>query len=254
MEEVLDILFKENSEDTNKSQEYKQKFMDGFTYQVEDIYKLIQMYDKQKQLQNFLSKKGKTQKFPEKFYEVKQPDVQLAIYHLFCMQIEYQELKVEIEKLKCQTATISYEDTLDARFELIDMFFFMFNVGIYTGLDIESIKNSLDLLRPVSLDFNEVKDWSKITFDYLDQAIIHLMNYIDKLPWKAWKEYDYDLVKSDLSNSFYTKEYSEALALVISWAREFLNEDFESLFQLYMTKWEENHRRQEDINSGYILQ
>ena len=37
----------------------------------------------------------------------RQEDIQLAIYHLFCMQIEHQELKVELAKI------VQYMQTLE---------------------------------------------------------------------------------------------------------------------------------------------
>ena len=242
--EAIDTLFNENSADVNKNQDYKKEFK---YYSLPSKYYLIEMYNKQKELQSFLAGKNKTQKFPMFISEVRQPDVQLAIYHLFCMQIEGQELKVEIDKLINQDET----DNISARYELIDMFFFMFNVGIYTGLDIERVLN----LVQSDID-NLFKEGQPIDYDMADiqQSFINLMNYIDKLPWKAWKDYDYNtffINKLNLDQCY--SYYAKAIFGLIKWSKNALSEDLTSLFNLYMNKWEENKRRQEDLNSGYVL-
>ena len=250
MEEVLDVLFNENLEDINKIQDYKDNFK---TFDLDKNYYLLEMYNRQKQLQEFLGEKGKTNKFPDNFYRLEQKDVQLAIYHLFCMEIEYEELKVEIEKFK-NKKNLEKKDLLSVRFELIDMFFFMFNVGIYTGIDFNFILNrysSFLSVRPIIESDNiELK---KIDFSYIDETFSYLRNYIDKLPWKAWKEYDYSKKREELSTNKQLDYYCRAIAKILDWSYIYLHEDLYSLFQLYMNKWEENHRRQSDIESGYIL-
>lgn len=244
MNKEIDLLFKENTEDTNKNQDYKNNFKN---YTLPNKYFLLEMYSKQKELQSFLANKGKTSKFPSNVYEVRQSDVQLAIYHLFCMQIEAEELKVELDKLE----VLAGEDNISARYELIDMFFFMFNVGIYTGLDIEKVLNL------IHNDIDDLKDYKS---DYsadlpmLAEINTNLLNYIDKLPWKAWKDYDYNTFFNNQSNldqcySYYAK----AIFGLVKWSIRAFNECHQSLFDLYMNKWEENKRRQEDLNSGYVL-
>ena len=78
---------------------------------------------------------------------------------------------------------------------------------------------------------------------------------IDKLPWKAWKEYDYSTFynKSPYEMKSIIIDYAIALRLCIAWGQSTFNETIKSLFDLYMNKWEENKRRQEDPDSGYVL-
>lgn len=238
---MTEATFVENKEDQSKDQSYKNQFKN---YSLPSKYYLVEMYNKQKELQTFLKSKGKTQEFPNNIMNVKQPNVQLAIYHLFCMQIEFNELKVELSNLVNNPDNSNVDD---ARFELIDMFFFMFNVGIYTGLDIMAV---MEEMNSFIIDNRETEpnyfDTNDITF-----AIGDLMNYIDKLPWKAWKEYDYS--KFDFNNREIISYYALALSGMVDWAKRTFKETDESLFNLYMNKWEENKRRQVDINSGYIL-
>ena len=247
--EALETLFTENSADINKNQDYKNNFQE---FELPKKYFLIEMYNKQKELQQFLANKGKTNAFPEKLSDARLADIQTSIYHLFCMQIEHQELKVEMNKiLQWKTENgdnVPEELTISARYELIDMFFFMFNVGIYSGLDITEVVN-----------YRENNDESTIVDSLstinLEVAIERLLDYIDKLPWKAWKEYDYNTFynMSQLNKRQIIKAYGEALNEMVSWAKIAFNETDKSLFDLYMNKWTENKRRQEDINSGYIL-
>lgn len=244
LKENLDMLFNENTEDQTKNQDYKNNWKE---YELPEKYFILEMYNKQKELQQFLAKKGKTSNFPSVQQNTVQSDVQLAIYHLFCMQVEYQELKHELEIIqKYEQEENATKDWTDARFELIDMFFFMFNVGIYTGLDIMSVINTVEEL---DWAIPNLENWTDTTI--ISEAIDNIMNYIDKLPWKAWKEYDYSNFIWD--NYSIKKSYAIALWKMITWAKQRFNETDKSLFNLYMNKWEENRRRQEDINSGYIL-
>ena len=240
-EKALNLLFTENKEDVNKNQDYKNNFKE---YSLPVHYYLVEMYNKQKELQKFLADKGKTCAFPELYTQVKQSDVQLAIYHLFCMQVEKEELLAELDK--CQSG----DDEISAKYELIDMFFFMFNVGIYTGLDINKVFNNI--VEDLVVIENTPYDHS---FDkpLLEAINTSLTNYIDKLPWKAWKDYDY--------NTFYLKlgftecyiYYAQAVLDLVKWAKRAFNQDLISLYNFYMNKWEENKRRQEDLTSGYVL-
>ena len=250
--EALDTLFTENNADTNKNQDYKDNFKE---FNLPKKYFLIEMYNKQKELQQFLADRGKTKTFPDSMSDARQEDIQTAIYRLFCMQIEHQELKVELAKIvqykaeNNNTTDIPHELSISARYELIDMFFFMFNVGIYSGLDITEVVNYKE-----NNDEQGIIDPSN-TYN-LEYSIENLLNYIDKLPWKAWKEYDYSTFYSNmpqLNRQQIIKAYGDALNEMVSWAKVAFNETDESLFNLYMNKWVENKRRQEDINSGYIL-
>lgn len=241
--EALDLLFKENKADQKKNQSYKDTFKE---YELPDKYFLLEMYNKQKELQTFLAERGKTEVFPQLVSDVLQKNVQLAIYHLFCMQVEFLELKAELNKLSADSS--DEPNTIDARYELIDMFFFMFNVGIYTGLDMLSVVNRVDE-RVRSGDQNHPRSWADVS--EINYAIENLMNYIDKLPWKAWKEYDYS--SFDFSNPELVDDYATAVYYMVEYAKKAFDETDKSLFDLYMNKWEENRRRQMDINSGYIL-
>lgn len=243
--------FEENKIDTNKIQSYKETFKE---YALPNKYYLLEMYNKQKELQQFLVSKNKTQAFPSKVEDVVQSDVQIAIYHLFCMQIEFNELKVELKKLEnADDLRRSPEDFIDARYELIDMFFFMFNVGVYTGLDISSVIEEVAKRTHHStyfaIDTFKAKDFSNV--DEIDIAIENLMNYVDKLPWKAWKEYNYEAF--DYANSKLIEYYATAVYYLVEYARMTFNETDKSLFNLYMNKWEENIRRQKDKDLGYIF-
>lgn len=248
--EALDTLFNENNADVNKNQDYKSNFQE---FELPNKYYLIEMYNKQRELQQFLADRGKTKPFPFVRSNARQDDIQLAIYHLFCMQIEYQELKIELNKISQYEEEnpgngVPDEITISARYELIDMFFFMFNVGIYSGLDINEVVNYIE-----NNDEQAIVD--KNSTALIDKAINSLLNYIDKLPWKAWKEYDYSrfYAMSMLDKQMIIKAYADALKFIVNWAKAVFAETDKSLFDLYMNKWIENKRRQEDINSGYIL-
>lgn len=251
-DQALDLLFNENTEDKTKVQSYKDTFKE---FELPSKYYMLEMYNKQKELQQFLADRRKTSFFPSKLEHVEQRDVQLAIYHLFCMQVEFAELREELNQL----AVLSEKDAnyqsklLDARYELIDMFFFMFNVGIYTGLNMQKVVDTISR----ECVFHDASSHGKqICTDIgnLNYAVAKLMNYIDKLPWKAWKEYDYKEMYSRLAyEDQVVQEYASAIHAVTEWSKLVFAETDESLFNLYMNKWEENHRRQLDINAGYVL-
>lgn len=264
-EKIIDQLFSENEQDVNKDQSYKETMKE---YELPEKYYLLEMYNKQKELQDFLAKRGRTGSIPPALSAVRQTDVQLAIYHLYCMQVELQELEIELNRLTdhSQCHPISKESLLndeignklltDTRFELIDLFFFMFNVGIYTAIDIHKVVDiaSYKANDLVMYDDNNIRT----SCTQLHTAIVKLINYIDKLPWKAWKEYDYEenykklsiLNNTTLENSP-IQLYASAVSDVVYWAHNYLGEDATSLFNLYMHKWNENKRRQIDVHSGY---
>lgn len=248
--EALNTLFNENNADVNKNQDYKDNFKE---FELPKKYFLMEMYTKQKELQQFLANKGKTKSFPSKINLSRQVDIQTAIYHLFCMQIELQELKVELDKIRDYTIENSQsapeELVISARYELIDMFFFMFNVGIYSGLDILEVVNYIEYN---DQEFEPVED----STTELNKSIEYLLNYIDKLPWKAWKDYDYDNFYNSitpLDRQTIIGYYAKAVSSMVTWAKIKFDETDQSLFNLYMNKWLENKRRQEDPESGYIL-
>lgn len=263
---IIDQLFSENEADKTKDQSYKDTLKE---YDLPEKYYLLEMYNKQKELQEFLATKGRTGSIPPALSAVRQTDVQLAIYHLYCMQVELKELQVELKKIEdfAQCCPISKsslisedgDKLIDARFELIDLFFFMFNVGIYTAVDIykvvdivsERIKNT-----PVFCDKGQ--QMIRTSSEDLTNAIDLLIDYIDKLPWKAWKEYDYEdnykklvIANNTTLDNSPIKLYASAISSVIYWAHNYLDEDATSLFNLYMHKWNENKRRQIDVHSGY---
>lgn len=246
-QQALNTLFVENKEDQNKNQDYKNNFKE---YDIPDKYYLIEMYNKQKELQKFLSDRGKTRPFPDKMSNATQTDIATSIYHLFCMQVETKELEVECDKIQKykeenNTSVVPADLAISARYELIDIFFFLFNVGIYSGIDINKVLEEVEeqsvFALALPLDINSVAT--------------HLLNYIDKLPWKAWKEYDYSTFynKSPYEIKSIIIDYAIALRLCIAWGQATFNETIKSLFDLYMNKWEENKRRQEDPDSGYVL-
>lgn len=263
---IIDQLFSENEADKTKDQSYKDTLKE---YDLPEKYYLLEMYNKQKELQEFLATKGRTGSIPPALSAVRQTDVQLAIYHLYCMQVELKELQVELKKIEdfaqccpiSKSSLISEEGDklIDARFELIDLFFFMFNVGIYTAVDIykvvdivsERIKNT-----PVFCDKGQ--QMIRTSSEDLTNAIDLLIDYIDKLPWKAWKEYDYEdnykklvIANNTTLDNSPIQLYASAISSVIYWAHNYLDEDATSLFNLYMHKWNENKRRQIDVHSGY---
>ena len=263
---IIDQLFSENEADKTKDQSYKDTLKE---YDLPEKYYLLEMYNKQKELQEFLATKGRTGSIPPALSAVRQTDVQLAIYHLYCMQVELKELQVELKKIEdfAQCCPISKsslisetEDKLiDARFELIDLFFFMFNVGIYTAVDIYKVVDIVsERIQNTPVFCDKDQQMIRTSSEDLTNAVDLLIDYIDKLPWKAWKEYDYEdnykkLVISNnttLDNSP-IKLYASAISSVIYWAHNYLDEDATSLFNLYMHKWNENKRRQIDVHSGY---
>lgn len=263
---IIDQLFSENEADKTKDQSYKDTLKE---YDLPEKYYLLEMYNKQKELQEFLATKGRTGSIPPALSAVRQTDVQLAIYHLYCMQVELKELQVELKKIedfaqccpisKASLVSETGDKLIDARFELIDLFFFMFNVGIYTAVDIYKVVDIVsERIQNTPVFCDNGQQMIRTSSEDLTNAIDSLINYIDKLPWKAWKEYDYEdnykkLVISNnttLDNSP-IQLYASAISSVIYWAHNYLGEDATSLFNLYMHKWNENKRRQIDVHSGY---
>ena len=235
-QQALNTLFVENKEDQNKNQDYKNNFKE---YDIPDKYYLIEMYNKQKELQKFLSDRGKTRPFPDKMNNATQTDIATSIYHLFCMQVETKELEVECDKIQKykeenNTSVVPADLAISARYELIDIFFFLFNVGIYSGIDINKV-------------LEEVEEQSVFA--------LALPYYNVSYHWYYWKEYDYSTFynKSPYEMKSIIIDYAIALRLCIAWGQSTFNETIKSLFDLYMNKWEENKRRQEDPDSGYVL-
>lgn len=263
---IIDQLFSENEADKTKDQSYKDTLKE---YDLPEKYYLLEMYNKQKELQEFLATKGRTGSIPPALSAVRQTDVQLAIYHLYCMQVELKELQVELKKIedfaqccpisKASLVSETEDKLIDARFELIDLFFFMFNVGIYTAVDIYKVVDIVsERIQNTPVFCDKDQQMIRTSSEDLTNAIDSLINYIDKLPWKAWKEYDYEdnykklvIANNTTLDNSPIKLYASAVSSVIYWAHNYLDEDATSLFNLYMHKWNENKRRQIDVHSGY---
>lgn len=261
---ALNMLFQENPIEKKKDESYKENIKN---FSLPNKYYLLEMFKKQKELQEFLKEKGKTGHIPSNAANVRQPDINLSIYHHFCMQVEYEELKVELDQFlnKIDDNNNDKEKSLlEVKFELIDMLFFMFNVGIYTGINFDKVldclSNDEEFLIP-SIDTIENKeDINNYSLEDLNYCSIKLLNYIQSLPWKAWREYDYEICAKEMAVNNEIKApnspikiYAGAIFMYLKWSSNALSAGVEELYNLYMNKWEENMRRQQDENSDYLL-
>lgn len=240
-------MFTENELEKIKDQSYQDREVK--TDLLEGSNFISEMYNKQYKLQKLMKDKGRTLLLPDitkDQEDVNEDTVALSIYHFFCMQTEEEELKQELRR--CRELV---DCTKEVEYELIDIAFFLFNVGIYSGINIEKVLNS----DYPWYDYEQDEIWTiEQLISMLNSSVI---NFIDKLPWKSWRTYNLtkwheeDRFRSNIFMLYATciNDY-----LKLSWRiLTSHHNNFENyLYGLYCNKWQENWDRQFDKNKGYV--
>lgn len=240
-------MFKENELEKIKDQSYQDR--EVLVNELGDKNFIIEMYNKQYQLQKLMKDKGRTLVLPDitkDQEDVTKECIYQSVYHFFCMQTEEEELRAEFNK-----CAVSVDAVKELEYELIDIVFFLFNTGIYAGIDINKVVNSN--CRWWEYEVDEIYTIKELV-DMLNSSVI---NFIDKLPWKSWRTYDMDkwLNEDRIKNNIWDL-YAECINLYLKLSWRLLtshHNNFENyLYGLYCNKWQENWDRQFDKNKGYV--
>ena len=206
-------------------------------YQKYDIPKnaMLDMFTTQFDLQKFYHSGGMASD-PFEF------NVHEALYHWNTSTAEYFEL---VERLKNNQKYLSVkeipeDELMEIRFELIDIFHFVMNIGIYLDL---KISPSLDAAYSAADTFfkkSEIKDphlvipmaWGSMS------ALWGAM--LDKLPYKKWKKYT---GKEKLELNKLAFNYQGIIDSLLMMALS-LDVDPQMFYNLYNSKVQENIDRQ----------
>lgn len=207
-----------------------------YEYREDALSYMLQM---QNSLQEFVGKK-RGNKFPKSemtdFERAKE-----AIYFWGAATTEWYELldaqenyKKKLSESHC-LAQIT-DAKREMQYEYIDIWHFLMNVFLYTGIDETEIKLG---------DF-EV-DYLKSIEEYWAELSYWIGRYINALPYKHWKTYkDYHIDDTELALCF-----ENAVAVFVKLGAV-LDVDKCLFFDLYCSKNEENIKRQEEVSKGYV--
>lgn len=207
-----------------------------YEYREDALSYMLQM---QNSLQEFVGKK-RGNKFPKSemtdFERAKE-----AIYFWGAATTEWYELldaqenyKKKLSESHC-LAQIA-DAKREMQYEYIDIWHFLMNVFLYTGIDETEIKLG---------DF-EV-DYLKSIEEYWAELSYWIGRYINALPYKHWKTYkDYHIDGAELALCF-----ENAVAVFVKLGAV-LDVDKCLFFDLYCSKNEENIKRQEEVSKGYV--
>ena len=207
-----------------------------YEYREDALTYMLQM---QNSLQEFVGKK-RGNKYPKSgmtdFERSKE-----AIYFWGAATTEWYELldaKESYEKKLSESSCLAQiaDAKREMQYEYIDIWHFLMNVFLYTGIDATDIK-----LGDFETDYapSIEESWSELSY--------WIGRYINNLPYKHWKTYkDYQINDEELALCF---ENAIAVFVKLGVALGVNNELF---FDLYCSKNEENIKRQEEASKGYV--
>lgn len=198
------------------------------------------MLNMQNQLQEFVGKK-RGNKYPNSemtdFERSKE-----AIYFWGAATTEWFELVDARDKYLSMLVTHGEDHVqtvnakLEMQYEYIDIWHFLMNVFLYTGInDTEILMTNINTSEHQSIDAG----WSNLSY--------WVGRYINNLPFKHWKTYkDYQINSAELALCF------ENVLVIFIQLGMHLDIDNELFFDLYCSKNAENIKRQEDASKNYI--
>ena len=159
-----------------------------------------------------------------------------AIYFWGCATTEWYELIDSRDKYLF--IDNSEKQKLEMQYELIDIWHFLMNVFLYTGID-SSEATLADVYNQDYIEDTIEHHWAELSY--------WVGNYINSLPYKHWKTYkEYKIDDKELANCF-----SNILTIFVHIAVE-LGIDKEKFFDLYVSKNAENIERQNNESKNYI--
>lgn len=201
------------------------------TYREDSLNYMLYM---QGALQEFIGTKRGT--LHPKSEMTDQVRAEQAIYFWGCATTEWYELIDARDKYLFVDASPAQK--LEMQFEFIDIWHFMMNVFLYTGIDASSTtltKIYEGEYVPDTIEHN----WAELSY--------WVGNYINNLPYKRWKTYkEYEIDTSELAKSF-----TNIISLFVHIAVE-LGITKELFYDLYVSKNAENIERQTNESKNYI--
>lgn len=208
-----------------------------YEYREDALSYMLQM---QNSLQEFVGKK-RGNKFPQSemtdFERAKE-----AIYFWGAATTEWYELidaedkYVEMLSMHGDDHILTTNAKLEMQYEFIDIWHFLMNIFLYTGIDSTDIKME-DFNNDYTLPIDE--EWANLSY--------WIGRYINALPYKHWKTYkDYKINNEELAICF-----ENAIASFVKIGAA-LDVDTKLFFNLYCSKNEENIKRQEEASKGYV--
>lgn len=163
-----------------------------------------------------------------------------AIYHFTCFTVEYHEMTEKHNELHYIKG--NEEGRLELEFEVIDMWHFLMNIFLYSG--IKKFKHNLEFYygdgKDKQISYDQEEKESRLWWESICRAY---GQYIDQLPYKSWKTYKDPWINMD------ALEYKAEMLLrnFFGFVRVF-GISKEKFYSLYVAKNKENLDRQ---NRGY---
>lgn len=157
---------------------------------------------------------------------------QHVIFWRHCAQTEADELVEWLEAAACDRSQV---DWLEVEMELVDILHFVFNMGIFAGLESFEVDGALKhVLWPTDLGTpqNIILGLQRVS-----QAA---SRFIDTLPWKTWKTYKTTEVSRMLLLDRFAILTTELLLVA-----GMLGMNKQRVLDVYCTKNAENHARQD---------
>lgn len=203
------------------------------------------MFNMQRNLQEYIAgKKGGIIPGKGDFRD----EIDLAIYYFGCTTTEFFEFGERLNDFGWDWVAIDPDEKLEIQYEYIDMWHFIMNQFLHTGLTELDITLALDevyngKVSSVSqyykqsdlLDTTE-KFWSSFSYIW--------GKYVNNLPYKKWKTYEDDA----MSRVDKTEQIKMAELMIYDFIKfgKTIDIDPEHFYNLYVSKNEENISRQEE--------
>jgi dimeric dUTPase (all-alpha-NTP-PPase superfamily) len=203
------------------------------------------MFSMQRQLQEFIaSKKGGIAPGKGDFRD----EIDLAIYYFGCTTTEFFEFGERLNDFDWDLETIDPDEMLEIQYEYIDMWHFIMNQFLYSGiteLDLEvTLKSIVDGKQSnVSATYKQ-SDLLGSTERFWGSFSYTWGKYLNNLPYKKWKKYDDDA----MSKVDKTEQLTLANLMIYNFVKfgTLIGIDAEHFYNLYVSKNEENIARQQE--------
>lgn len=199
------------------------------------------MFLLQRSLQEHVAE-NKNQKKPHEL--TIQEGIDLSIYHWGCTTTEFFEMGERLNDFNWELDRIDPDDKLEIQYEYIDMWHFIMNQFIYSGIteiDLDyTLQECYDL--EVSNNYLNLDLFSALTAYWADISYVW-GKYLNHLPYKKWKKYseeDYNNIDKEIQYKL-----SKVIITVFIKIGILLDIDKEHFFNLYISKNEENIARQD---------
>lgn len=203
------------------------------------------MFNMQRNLQEFIAnKKGGIGPGKGNYRD----EIDLSIYYFGCTTTEFFEFGERLNDFEWDWNTIDTDEKLEIQYEYIDMWHFIMNQFLYTNINVDNIEMTLEYIYEAETHTSISSRYDKndliTTTEMFWSNFSYLWGkYLNNLPYKKWKDYNYDAMKEV---NMLDQEFLMRL-MIINFVKfgEIIDIDYKHFFNLYVSKNKENINRQE---------